>query len=54
VIAKPFELIVTKHGPTVSRVGRAVLGPVNAEDAWSEMFVSALRAYPDLPDASSQ
>ena len=31
------------------RVCRAVVGPVDAEDAWSETFLSALRAYPDLP-----
>ena len=33
----------------VLRVCRAVLGAVDAEDAWSETFLSALRAYPDLP-----
>ena len=31
------------------RVCRAVVGPVDADDAWSETFLSALRAYPDLP-----
>ena len=46
---KPFEQIVIEHGPTVLRVCRAVLGPVDADDAWSETFLSALRAYPDLP-----
>lgn len=39
---------MTDHGPMVLRVCRAVLGPVDAEDAWSETFLSALRAYPDL------
>lgn len=42
-----------RHGPTVLRVCRAVLGPVDADDAWSETFVSALRAYPDLPDTAN-
>ena len=37
------------HGPTVLRVCRAVLGPIDADDAWSETFLSAMRAYPDLP-----
>jgi RNA polymerase sigma factor (sigma-70 family) len=32
----------------VLRVCRAVLGPVAADDAWSETFLSALRAYPAL------
>jgi RNA polymerase sigma factor (sigma-70 family) len=45
---KPFEQIVTEYGPVVLRVCRAVLGPVDAEDAWSETFLAALRAYPDL------
>lgn len=36
----------------VLRVCRAVLGPRDAEDAWSETFLAAMRAYPDLaPDA---
>ena len=38
-----------EHGATVLRVCRAVVGPVDAEDAWSETFLSALRAYADLP-----
>lgn len=33
----------------VLRVCRAVVGPIDAEDAWSETFLSALRAYPQLP-----
>jgi len=33
----------------VLRVVRAVLGPHDAEDAWSEAFLAALRAYPELP-----
>ena len=45
---KPFEEIVAEHGPTVLRVCRAVLGPVDAEDAWSETFLAALSAYPRL------
>lgn len=46
---RPFEDVVAEHGPTVLRVCRAVVGPVDAEDAWSETFLSALRAYPQLP-----
>ncbi len=45
----PFAAVVETHGPTVLRVCRAVLGPVDADDAWSETFLSALKAYPDLP-----
>ena len=37
----------------VLRVCRAVLGPVAADDAWSETFLSAMRAYPALgPDSN--
>ncbi len=46
---QPFEAVVAQHGTTVLRVCRAVVGTVDADDAWSETFLSALRAYPDLP-----
>jgi RNA polymerase sigma factor (sigma-70 family) len=46
---QPFDQIVTEHGPTVLRVCRAVLSHADADDAWSETFLAALRAYPDLP-----
>jgi RNA polymerase sigma factor (sigma-70 family) len=51
----PFEAIVARHGATVWRVCRAVVGPADTDDAWSETFMAALRAYPDLPgDANVQ
>lgn len=53
VTARPFEEIVVEHGPAVLRVCRAVLGPMDAEDAWSETFLAALRAYPDLRAGSN-
>ena len=46
---QPFDRIVTAHGATVLRVCRAVLGSGDADDAWSETFLSAMAAYPDLP-----
>jgi RNA polymerase sigma factor (sigma-70 family) len=50
---QPFEAIVARYGPAVLRVCRAVLGPAAAEDAWSETFLSAMQAYPDLrPDSN--
>ncbi|MBO0693188.1 MAG: sigma-70 family RNA polymerase sigma factor [Acidimicrobiaceae bacterium] len=49
----PFEHVVAEHGPLVWRVCRALLGPLDAEDAWSETFLAALRAYPRLrPDSN--
>jgi len=50
---EPFEAVVRRHGPTVLRVCRAVVGPDAADDAWSETFLSALRAYPELPPGSN-
>lgn len=44
----PFDELVTTHGAVVLRVCRAVVGPDDAEDAWSETFLAALRAYPQL------
>jgi RNA polymerase sigma factor (sigma-70 family) len=50
VTRKPtFEAIVSTHGATVLRVCRAVVSAVDADDAWSETFMAAMRAYPDLP-----
>ncbi|WP_311836301.1 RNA polymerase sigma factor [Cellulomonas fimi] len=46
---EPFENVVATHGATVLRVCRAVVGPVDADDAWAETFLAALRAYPELP-----
>jgi RNA polymerase sigma factor (sigma-70 family) len=51
---QPFERVVAEHGATVLRVCRAVLGPhPDADDAWSETFLAALRAWPDLPDGAN-
>ncbi|MFL6125340.1 RNA polymerase sigma factor [Actinophytocola sp.] len=49
MIVKPFEQVVAEYGSMVLRVCRAVVGPVDAEDAWSETFLAALKAYPELP-----
>jgi RNA polymerase sigma factor (sigma-70 family) len=46
---QPFEAVVAVHGPTVLRVCRAILGAADADDAWSETFLSAMKAYPGLP-----
>jgi RNA polymerase sigma factor (sigma-70 family) len=48
-VKTPFDSVVAVHGRTVWRVCRAVLGPADADDAWAETFLAALRAYPDLP-----
>jgi RNA polymerase sigma factor (sigma-70 family) len=48
----PFDQLVTDHGAVVLRVCRAVCGPIEAEDAWSETFLAALQAYPRLAPGS--
>lgn len=49
----PFEQIVAEHGAVVLRVCRAVVGPHDAEDVWSETFLAAFGAYPGLrPDSN--
>lgn len=50
---RPFAAIVDEHGPVVMRVVRALLGPADADDAWSETFLSALEAYPRLRPGSN-
>ena len=44
-----FDHIVREHGQTVLRMTRSMLPPADADDAWSETFLAALRAYPGLP-----
>lgn len=48
-VKPPFEAVVTQHGATVLRVVRAVVGLADADDAWSDTFLAALKAYPRLP-----
>src|SRR3954469_9087391 len=53
VVRRPFEEIVAEHGPVVMRVCRALVAPADAEDAWADTFLAALRAYPALrPDSN--
>jgi RNA polymerase sigma factor (sigma-70 family) len=47
---QPFEKVVEEHGRTVLRVCRVIVGVHDAEDAWSETFLAAMRSYPDLPE----
>jgi RNA polymerase sigma factor (sigma-70 family) len=50
---RPFEEVVAEHGALVMRVCRALVGPADAADAWSETFLSALQAYPTLRAGSN-
>ena len=52
---QPFERIVQEHGLSVLRVCRSLLDEHRAQDAWSETFLAALKAYPQLdPHANVQ
>ena len=49
----PFQLFLDQHRETVFRFLVAMVGPDDAEDAFQETFISALRAYPRLkPDSN--
>jgi RNA polymerase sigma factor (sigma-70 family) len=50
---EPFEKVVARHADAVLRVCRVLLGAHDAEDAWSETFLAALRAYPGLPETAN-
>ncbi|WP_338750383.1 RNA polymerase sigma factor [Janibacter alittae] len=45
----PFELVVAEHGPRVLAICRSRLDAADVDDAWSETFLAALSAWPDLP-----
>jgi len=49
----PFEAVVADNGAVVLRVCRGLLSPADADDAWSDTFLSALQAYPGLPPGSN-
>ncbi|MFZ0388651.1 MAG: RNA polymerase sigma factor [Solirubrobacteraceae bacterium] len=49
----PFQTLLDCHGRDVHRFLIANVGPVDADDCWQETWLSALRAYPSLKDASN-
>jgi RNA polymerase sigma factor (sigma-70 family) len=49
----PFEAVVAQRGPTVLRVLRAIVNTTDADDAWSDTFLSALKANPELPNGAN-
>lgn len=44
-----FRTVVDEYGAAVLRYCRVLASWHDAEDAWSETFLSALKAYPELP-----
>ena len=49
----PFQVLIDSHGDAVHRFLVASAGPGAADDCFQETFISALRAYPRLRDASN-
>jgi RNA polymerase sigma factor (sigma-70 family) len=49
----PFQAFLDAHREHVFRFLMAQVGPQEAEDCFQETFLSALRAYPRLRDASN-
>lgn len=53
-VKQPFDRAVATHGPTVLRVCRAALGAgPDADDAWSETFLAALRGWDELDEGTN-
>jgi RNA polymerase sigma factor (sigma-70 family) len=53
VTLPPFQTLLDHHTQDVHRFLVAAVGAVEAEDCFQETFLSALRAYPRLRDASN-
>jgi RNA polymerase sigma factor (sigma-70 family) len=49
----PFQALLDQHGRDVQRFLVASVGAVDADDCYQETWLSALRAYPRLRDASN-
>jgi RNA polymerase sigma factor (sigma-70 family) len=49
----PFQRLLDAHRDAVWRVCVASVGPDEADDAFQETWIAALRAYPRLRDASN-
>ena len=49
----PFQRFLDAHRDEVYRFLLSAVGPQEADDCFQETFVSALRAYPQLRDASN-
>jgi RNA polymerase sigma factor (sigma-70 family) len=49
----PFQNLLDAHARDVHRFLIATVGPLDADDAYQETWLAALRAYPGLRDASN-
>jgi RNA polymerase sigma factor (sigma-70 family) len=53
VILPPFQQLLDTHGHDVHRFLVSLVGRVDADDCYQETWLSALRAYPRLRDATN-
>ena len=44
----PFQVLIDSHGAVVHRFLVASVGPVDADDCFQEVWIAALRGYPEL------
>ena len=49
----PFQKLLDAHGVDVHRFLVALVGPHDADDCYQETWLAALRAYPQLRDATN-
>jgi RNA polymerase sigma factor (sigma-70 family) len=49
----PFQALIDEHAGDVMALLRVAVGRQGAEDCFQDTFLSALRAYPKLSDASN-
>src|SRR5947209_7061515 len=49
----PFQKLLDSYGRDVHRLLVASVGRMDADDCYQETWLAALRAYPDLRDASN-
>jgi RNA polymerase sigma factor (sigma-70 family) len=49
----PFQILIDEHATDVMAVLRGAVGRSDADDCFQETFLSALRSYPKLEDASN-
>jgi RNA polymerase sigma factor (sigma-70 family) len=49
----PFQSLLDAHGRDVHRFLIAIVGPVDADDCYQETWLAALRAYPQVREASN-
>jgi len=53
VTPPPFQRLLDAHADAVWRLCRASVGPDEADDAFQETWIAALRAYPKIRDSSN-